>query len=1357
MKVSTQIINTLLLAIILLLSVVTKSNAATFMSYGSGDWNVGATWVGGVSPSATDDVLIQAGHIVTVTSNETILNIEVDTNGELIIASTFLLDCTGDILQNGTITVNGTMTNTGNIDQNGTITVETGGVFNHANNTTNTITQNGIFTVNGTLNLNGGTYLLNVQSSFSGTGVINLENYNTIGPNVYWNPIIPTINFAANSDANLYGEIKFTISAGTVFNFYDGVGQIALSSDITNYGTINIEGSTDVHHLNSNFINFGTTNWNNGDVDGNNIFTNVGNFNTLDVPNYFDMEIVNTASGIITGGGSFDSPITNDVGGVITVPASKTFTKPNNGMTQNGSFNVNGTLNMEGGMYSITPVNSFSGTGTLNMSGNLDFQAATSWEPAINIINFNDGNTTGKGDIVILSGTTCNWAGSSMNYTPTNMLTNYGVINVEGIAGTNSNINNENIINLNSGGIEANSITLSENSIFNLNANNSYVGISIDNYGIINVNQNTTFYGGLTCFSSSKLSLYNNKVLTVPTGNINNSNGNIVGNGSIVGDLFSNTGTISPGFSPGTISITGTGDLGNLNIEIIESLGVVKQDSIYISGNVSLCCNLTITMSGTIPEGSYTILKTGGTITGTFGVVSLPPCFSIDYGPNSIKLIKGQTKIWSGGASNWNIDNNWDPYGVPCPLNPVIINDGEVSLDINPQMKNLTINGGILKKINAATYSINAKITVAAAGTINIFDGILDINDTLDNNGTIQGYTTIDLVGATVIGGYGNWAPGNSSGTLSNTGTYNNEMIEMEIGGNANGIPMVEHDKLNVTQSMVTDGDINIKWLGGTVPIGSRVIMECAGANCRTGTFKTITFPPECDGNCNIIYNSQQVILENTEPIEFKGTCIWLGGNGDWDNASNWSCNDVPNSNDSVVINDGNLTIDGSTTVKSLSFSGGTLTGSGSISVLQNTTWSGGSINLSGQTNFGIATISGDLSLGSILNINENSVLIDAILNLSPTSAINIAQNKSLTIQNSGEIFSTNGGILTNSGTILKSGLGNFIFQNPFLNNPSGILQIDEGGTLSFENDFINNGVIKGTGTLDLSLANQIDMGFVSPGNSPGTLNIIGNYTNKNLIMEILESGGAVTHDLLVVSNNVNLGNDVLTINYLGGVIPEGDYQLIMCSGGITGSFTTINYPAFCNSGCQILYEADGIKLHVEAGLPIELNKFTAKKQGESASLDWTTVSELNVKNYAIFRSNDGLTWEILAEIPAVGNTNSAQQYTYIDNKTKTGDNLYKLKINDLDGSFTYSPIVSLNFNNKSDWKIYPNPVNEVISFDPGKQQDGLFQIIDFQGNVVIQQQFHAKEKSQINISQLPNGIYCFCLPGISCKNFVKQ
>ena len=169
------------------------------------------------------------------------------------------------------------------------------------------------------------------------------------------------------------------------------------------------------------------------------------------------------------------------------------------------------------------------------------------------------------------------------------------------------------------------------------------------------------------------------------------------------------------------------------------------------------------------------------------------------------------------------------------------------------------------------------------------------------------------------------------------------------------------------------------------------------------------------------------------------------------------------------------------------------------------------------------------------------------------------------------------------------------------------------------------------------------------------------------------------------------------------------------------------------------------------------MNKFTAKKQGESASLDWTTVSELNVKNYAIFRSNDGLTWEILAEIPAVGNTNSAQQYTYIDNKTKTGDNLYKLKINDLDGSFTYSPIVSLNFNNKSDWKIYPNPVNEVISFDPGKQQDGLFQIIDFQGNVVIQQQFHAKEKSQINISQLPNGIYCFCLPGISCKNFVKQ
>lgn len=86
------------------------TEAATITSTGTGgDWNVGASWVGGVPPAATDDVIIASGATINLTTNQTCVNLTL--NGTAIL--NFNTN-TRTLTVNGTMTMNGTSQVTGN-------------------------------------------------------------------------------------------------------------------------------------------------------------------------------------------------------------------------------------------------------------------------------------------------------------------------------------------------------------------------------------------------------------------------------------------------------------------------------------------------------------------------------------------------------------------------------------------------------------------------------------------------------------------------------------------------------------------------------------------------------------------------------------------------------------------------------------------------------------------------------------------------------------------------------------------------------------------------------------------------------------------------------------------------------------------------------------------------------------------------------------------------------------------------------------------------------------------------------------------------------------------------------------------
>ena len=119
---------------------------------------------------------------------------------------------------------------------------------------------------------------------------------------------------------------------------------------------------------------------------------------------------------------------------------------------------------------------------------------------------------------------------------------------------------------------------------------------------------------------------------------------------------------------------------------------------------------------------------------------------------------------------------------------------------------------------------------------------------------------------------------------------------------------------------------------------------------------------------------------------------------------------------------------------------------------------------------------------------------------------------------------------------------------------------------------------------------------------------------------------------------------------------------------------------------------------------PVELTSFTATSEGSNVRLNWQTASETNNSGFEIQRKTDNLLpggeqkgWVDIGFVEGNRTTTEESNYTYFDKEIKSGSYDYRLKQVDLDGSFEYSEIVSVEISSPTEFSLsqnYPNPFN---------------------------------------------------------------
>jgi len=110
----------------------------------------------------------------------------------------------------------------------------------------------------------------------------------------------------------------------------------------------------------------------------------------------------------------------------------------------------------------------------------------------------------------------------------------------------------------------------------------------------------------------------------------------------------------------------------------------------------------------------------------------------------------------------------------------------------------------------------------------------------------------------------------------------------------------------------------------------------------------------------------------------------------------------------------------------------------------------------------------------------------------------------------------------------------------------------------------------------------------------------------------------------------------------------------------------------------------------------------------------WLTENEQNYTNFTVERSTDGgQTFTVLGGVAS----SALGTYSYLDKNPPVSSDMYRLKIQDLNGTITYSNMVTLTYGNSnrvtaSNISIYPNPSNGLLNLaitqTSGSQQPGL-------------------------------------------------
>jgi len=853
---------------------------------------------------------------------------------------------------------------------------------------------------------------------------------------------------------------------------------------------------------------------------------------------------------------------------------------------------------------------------------------------------------------------------------------------------------------------------------------------TIDNAGIINIDE--TLLHGIYNYSKGDIT--------------NQAGANIF----ISGTTVDNTRAI---WNSGANALID--NFGTINIDNTTDIAIFNQNFASFNNQAG----------GVITMGSITQIKSGISNQFTaefrnFGDIIIDNCLTTAIG-NARESAHFTNEI--GGSIILGATTNIDQWGIKNSQSGIFDNFASIQIDDTQTGIGNGSLGGTFTNHSAGVLDIGATKPISSDGIRNYADfinsGIIHINrtvnsDGIENNGAYANFTN-QSTGSIIIG---NIAPIASHG-INNSGTYTNSgSIQIDY---------TSFDGIKNYQFYISDVGLFTNENTGNIQIGSVHSIGLSGINNKR-TFvnkKSITIN-DCayrglvsNSSSSDFDNSGTLTIGNLSSIASTGIEARHNfNNSGYINIDNVGGDGIGVGSASTFTNEstgiikigaiGNIGASGINTFSSF------FTNDGSIQI-DNTSSSG--IHFQNLNTIRKFSNSGNIDIGQNGPVGSYGFSSLGVLINSGTINIDQTDRDGFQITSSiGQLDNTSSGII-NIGINFPIGVG-----GPNFDGISNGNTISNNGTITIANvsrhGISSTGLYKGTGIATFE-SNFNTQGKISPGNSPGTITLIGNldHTSTNAVdtfeLAGISGGGSLTgHDSISVDGDLTL-NGKLNIQLLSGFVPavSDQFTIIAYTGTLTGTYSSIEFPSPEMDGWVVDYSVPGKVIIASAPLPLKLIQFSAKLSPDHhALLSWTTAEEINSSHFEIEHSRDAKSWEVIGRVKASGNRHSLRNYQF-DYSSPSINNFFRLKMVDLDGIKEYSKIISL-LNDDFSFSIFPNPANQYLQIS-SDQKIKQIEILDNTGQSVF---VTDREDKELNISFLESGVYYLKIDNQKLKRFVK-